>query len=85
MSTEIKAYWKVHTANLLTEVLTNPGTAILQKPLTIFSRLLHEVATRASELHDPELDKLMMRLTLYEVADPTSKEYDPKILEEYDV
>lgn len=62
--------WKVHTPQLLEEILTNKGTEILRTPLGIFGSLLHEVATRASELNDPTLNLLMLRLTLYDAADP---------------
>lgn len=62
--------WKVHTPSLLREVLSNPGTAILSQPINIFGRLLAQVAERAAALDDPELNILMMRLTLYEQADP---------------
>jgi hypothetical protein len=60
----------VHTPNLLNEILTNHGTGILEKPLQIFGGILHEVAQRAIALDDPEMNILMMRLTLYRQADP---------------
>jgi hypothetical protein len=66
----MKIGWKVHTPSLLREVLNNRGSEILSQPLNIFGRLLAQVAKRASELDDPELNILMMRLTLYEQADP---------------
>jgi hypothetical protein len=50
--------------------------------MNIFARTLAQVAERASELNDPQLNELMCRLTLYEVADPYSGEYDPEILKE---
>lgn len=74
-------YWKIHTARLLEEVLQNPGTGILTKPLQILGKTLHEVAERASELNDPKLNALMLRLTLYDMADPASKDYDPALIE----
>ena len=76
-----KLQWRTHTANLLAEIMKNEGTAILKIPLNIFLRLLLDVAKRASEINDPQLNALMMRLTLYDVADPVSSEYDPKIVE----
>ena len=63
--------WKCHTPNLLAEVLNNPGTAILRMPLRILGELLHGVAERAAEVNDPALNLLMLRLTLYDIADPT--------------
>ncbi len=75
--------WRVHTPNLLTEVLNNPGTSILSKPINILGKLLAEVATRASELNDVELNKLMIQLTLYSVADPSSDDYDGATVKMY--
>lgn len=69
--------WKVHTHQLLKEVLTNNSMAILQKPLNIFQSLLAAVGERAAELNDPELNALMCRLTIYDIADPQSKDYNP--------
>lgn len=65
--------WKVHTPNLLREVLHNPGTAMLVVPLNIFGRILAEVAERAIEIDDPKLNILMLRLALYEQGDPTTR------------
>lgn len=80
--THMKAYWKVHTPALLKEILSNPSAQILEKPLMIFSRILGEVADRAGELNDPILNDLMMRLTMYEIADPESPDFDQKIVDE---
>jgi hypothetical protein len=74
--------WKVHTPNLLGEMLNNEGASVLRIPLTIFGKLLEAVALRASELHDTELDKLMLRLALYEIADPLSPAYDQEKVSE---
>jgi len=70
-----KLEWKVHTSALLDEVLLNSGTGILATPLRIFRGLLHDVAVRASELNDPALNILMLRLTLYDAADPDKHSY----------
>jgi hypothetical protein len=75
--------WKCHTPKLLDEVLNrNENMSIFSAPFSIFGKLLAEVAERASELNDPELNDLMCRLTLYEVADPYSAEHDPEALKE---
>ena len=81
VSEKVIAHWKCHTPNLLAEILENPGTGILHIPLKIFRGVIHEVATRASELNDPILNELMCRLALYSIADPTSSDYDPAALE----
>jgi len=71
--------WKVHTPNLLNEILINKEAAILSIPLNIVGKLLYKVALRASGLNDPELNALMVRLTLYEIADPQSENYDQEL------
>lgn len=72
-----KLEWKVHTTELFKEILSNhPGCSQLRIPFKILSNLLAQVAQRATELHDPQLDKLMIRLTLYSIADPKSPDFD---------
>ena len=73
---EIHAQWKVNTPQLLREIPVNNQTQILTRPLQIFAGILGQVASRASELNDPELNALMCRLALYEISDPYSKEFD---------
>lgn len=73
--------WKVNTAGLLNEVLMNPGTSILTKPLKIFSMILSEVGTRCAELNDPVLNYLMCRLAIYGEADQYSKDYNKAIVD----
>ena len=63
-------YFRVHIPNLLGEILTNQSCSILAIPLNVTARLLMGVADRARELDDPELNKLMLKLTLYSIADP---------------
>jgi hypothetical protein len=75
--------FKVHTPNLLKEIMKNQTCAVLRIPLVVFKGILEEVATRASQLNDVEMNKLMMRLTLYEIADPESKEYDREFCNNY--
>ena len=62
--------WKCHTPNLLAEALKNPGAEMLRMPIRILGELLHGVAERAAEINDPALNILMLRPTLYEIADP---------------
>ena len=69
--TDINLQWKVHTPTLLKEMLNNnPGMECFRIPLSVFGLLLYQVGERAAQLNDPELNDLMMRLTIYEEADP---------------
>lgn len=69
--------WRCNTPGLLKEIVNNnPSMSIMRQPLRIFANILGAVAHRASELNDPELNSLMARLSLYEITDPYSKDYD---------
>jgi hypothetical protein len=75
--------WKIHTGNILAEIVNaNTEGWVLKIPLLTLDSILREVAQRASELHDPELNSLMARLALYDVADPTSLGYDREVVEQ---
>lgn len=79
-ATESKSlHWRVNSAQLLKEVLTNNTTWALARPLQIFGLLLAEVGERAAEINDPKLNALMCRLAIYSVSDPYNKDYDSKI------
>ncbi len=54
---------------------------VLINPLNILKGLLVKVGQRASELNDPQLNALMCRLTIYEVADPQTKGYNQKMVD----
>ena len=60
--------WSVNTPDLLKDIIPNmrASESISPSIITIFGSLLAEVAKRATELHDPKLDSLMLRLNLYE-------------------
>lgn len=60
--------WSVNTPDLLKDIIPNmrASESISPSIITIFGSLLAEVAERATELHDPKLDSLMLRLNLYE-------------------
>ncbi|HDY89429.1 MAG TPA: hypothetical protein ENH82_15100 [bacterium] len=77
--------FRVHTSNLLKEIVecaipTSAG--VLYVPVNQFRLLLCAVAERATKLNDPELNKLMCQLTLYEESDPNSKHYNPDLMQE---
>ncbi len=78
--TTTKLKWKCHTPKLFEEILLNPGTGMLKQPLNVFRSILVEVAQRAIELNDDELNLLMIRLTLYDCADPLCENYNPDII-----
>lgn len=74
--------WRVNTAGLLREIIShNPTASILAKPIQIFGIILSEVGTRAAELNDPKLNKLMARLALYAETDPYDEHYSKEITE----
>lgn len=64
-----KIEWSVDTPALLNDIIPNamPKESISPSIFVIFRGLLAEVAQRATELHDPQLDILMLRLNLYEM------------------
>lgn len=68
--------WRVHTENLLKEILQNPSTQILKQPIGELYNILRKVAKRAAELNDPKMNTLMIELTLYTIADPESEDYN---------
>jgi len=72
-------HFRVHTPNLLKEVLENlnpkKNHGILFIPMNAFRNLLAQVAERAIELDDPKLNCLMIQLTLYGEADPSSPDF----------
>lgn len=82
ISEDTDAQWKVNTPGLLNEILANNGMAILTRPLQIFGHILAEVGERASELNDPELNALMCRLAIYEIADPYNKNFNKELTNE---
>ena len=79
-----KLQWKVHTIGLFKEISSNfSHNAQIRIPLSIIQNLLAQVAQRATELNDPQLNRLMIRLGLYSISNPDDPDYDPKVLEEY--
>lgn len=72
--------WKVHTHGLFQEILENPQCSTLKVPLNILLGILRQVAKRASEINDAELNKLMIRLCLYSIANPDDPEFDYEVI-----
>lgn len=62
--------FRVDTLGLLTEIVEcglREKQGILKVPINVFKNLLADVAHRATELNDPEMNILMLSLGLYEV------------------
>jgi len=71
--------WKMHFPTFIAEVANNNSEmAGLKIGFQLMQNLLGQVAQRASELNDPQLNAMMCKMALYEIADPYSKEYDPE-------
>jgi len=81
---ETKLKWKCDIMGLLKELLENNPTAwACTKPIRILQSILAELSKRAIELNDLELNKIMMRLSLYSVSSPGDKEFNQEIVNEY--
>ena len=62
--------FRVDTMGLLTEIADSGldrRMGVLKIPLNVFKNILGEVAERAIQLNDPQLNILMLKLALYEV------------------
>ena len=57
----------LNTPGFMKEVIENSGQRMYAPAWNVFRDLLLAVATRASELNDPIMNVLMLRLNLYEV------------------
>jgi len=73
--------WKVATYDLFKEILINKDCAVLRIPLNVLLSLLRQVAQRAIELDDPQLNGLMLRLGLYSISNPSDPEFNPELVE----
>lgn len=75
--------WRVHVPSLLREIVSSThGGATFLQPFRIFGKLLFDVGARAAELNDPELNALMVRLTIYAISDPFDPAYNPSRVKE---
>ncbi len=52
---------------LMKEIADNSGGKVYQQVWNIFQNMLAQVAVRATELHDPVMDALMLRMGMYEI------------------
>ena len=75
--------WRVHAHEFFQRVVELRGGAVLHSPANIFQNILIQVGRRATELNDKELNQLMMRLAIYEVADPNAEGFDGDYVNKY--
>lgn len=73
----------IHLPNLIQRYMGNIGASALAIPTRQLQLQLFELAEYAASLGDKTLDAMMIGLTLYEVSDPESKEFNPSLVAEY--
>lgn len=71
------------TPKLLKEIADFSGARIYRPVWHIFQNLLAQVAVRATELHDPVLNALMLRMGMYDVKANERRELVKKCEEVY--
>ena len=89
IETEIKdafgMTFRVHTTNLFKELWECSGMKIYGKIMKIFLALLNDVAQRATEINDPVMNALILKLRLYEVQQESDiPKLIDKMKEEYE-
>jgi len=60
-------HFNIDTPALIKEIAGNPDLRFAQTPLRLLLGKLGQIALRATELNDPELNILMLEMKLYEV------------------
>jgi len=72
--------WRANLPGMFKEILEhNDQMSIFRQPFNIIRGILVEMGERAAQLNDPELNAIMVRLSIYDVGDPYSGHYDPKM------
>lgn len=74
----------VNTPQFLKEACENTNGGMYAVCWNIFKNLLAQVAERATELNDPVLDTLMIRLNLYEIPNKERYNIIKQLKEMYD-
>lgn len=75
--------WRFHYNNFRHEVMdSNKSMWVLAAPFDILTQKLVSIAKRSAMVGDPILIDLCSSLALYEFSDPTSVNYNEKIVEE---
>lgn len=59
----------IHTPKFLKEVVENSGQRMYSQAWNVFFNYLKLIAVRATELHDPIIDAIMVKMTMYEFDD----------------
>lgn len=79
-----KFSFDVNTPQFLKEACENANGGMYAVCWNIFRNLLAQVAERATELNDPVLNTLMIRLNLYEIPNNERYKMIKKMKEQYD-
>lgn len=79
-----KLSFDVNTPQFLKEACENARDGMYGICWNIFRNLLAQVAERATELNDPVLNTLMIRLNLYEIPNKERYKVIKKLKEMYD-
>jgi len=76
--------YKSNVKGLFEEIIgSNNQMWIMRQPLKLTYQILQEVAQRSQEINDPKLNCLMLRLSLYDINDPQSENFDQDAVEKY--
>lgn len=79
-----KMSFDVNTPQFLKEACENATNGMYAVCWNIFKSLIAQVAERATELNDPVLDALMIRLNLYEIPNEERYKIIKQLKEMYD-
>ena len=77
--------FKIHTPNFLVELADcglDRKMGIYKVPLNVFRQRLIDLAEIGRKIDNPLLHLWLFDMTLYEEADPESKDYNPKLRNE---
>lgn len=83
MSENVSHNIKLHTPRFLQEVFLNlKNEGVLKVPVNVMRLFLLEISERCTEVNDPILNDLMIRMALYSVGDPDSEDFDQQLCDE---
>ena len=81
IAVETRSFKGCRVLDLFEQIIEKIGPEI-RPTLQIVENVLVAVAKRATQLKDPELDMLMLRLALYTATDPSSPDYNKDLIVE---